>query len=335
VPFRPRVGRLRASALLAPATFALRRARARRVDAALTALVFAAACGIVGSLSLIGAIARREATADLFRRIPPAERSVVSRVGADPAIRGSERNETAASRVMLGLRDIAGAPALVRVWGPVAPADERGTRVVRTLGVHPRLVAGRRPRECRASRCEGVALGREPRLGAVVRWSGVSVRVVGRATLPAAAVEGGIEPIPGFRRIDPTAGDDAQHVEIAASPGQGANDRATEGCRDLLDRGPGRERAHLRLLGVEVTLQRVLDRRIAERLQRPEVVADRRDIGPGGLRELAQHHAALPALGEQVQRGIQKPRTGPHAGLATLIGSRRFHRQLFNQALYQ
>jgi hypothetical protein len=199
VPFRPHVGRLRASALLAPATFALRRARARRVDAALTALVFAAACGIVGSLSLIGAIARREATADLFRRIPSAERSVVSRVGADPAIRGSERNETAASRVMLGLRDIAGAPALVRVWGPVAPADERGTRVVRTLGVHPRLVAGRRPRECRASRCEGVALGREPRLGVVVRWSGVSVRVVGRATLPAAAVAA--RPLLGRRSV--------------------------------------------------------------------------------------------------------------------------------------
>ena len=42
-----------------------------------------------------------------------------------------------------------------------------------------------------------------------------------------------------------------------------------------VERRLARQLVHRRLLRVQITLQRILDRRVAQRLQRPEVVTDR------------------------------------------------------------
>ena len=107
--------------------------------------------------------------------------------------------------------------------------------------------------------------------------------------------------------------------------GERAHHRPREGQREIVERGLRAERAHRLLLGGQVTVERILDRSVAERLQRAEVVAHRRDIGLGGTRQLAESDAILAAFREQVQRSVQEARPCAQTGLATLVRSRRFH----------
>src|SRR4051812_45513180 len=111
-------------------------------------------------------------------------------------------------------------------------------------------------------------------------------------------LEAGIEPIPCFRRIDPSPRDDAYDVEVTTPHRQRAHHWPSERCRHLLDGGSSGQRVHLRLLRGQVTLERVLDRRVAQRLQRAKVVTHGRDIRPGGFGELAQYNAVFSALGD-------------------------------------
>ena len=63
------------------------------------------------------------------------------------------------------------------------------------------------------------------------------------------------------------------------------------------------------------------------------MVAHRRNVGPGGLRDVAEGHAVLPASSEQVQRSIHKLGLRSLTGLATPIRFCLWHRELFNQTL--
>src|SRR5579864_8779617 len=69
----------------------------------------------------------------------------------------------------------------------------------------------------------------------------------------------------------------------------------------------------------------MLDRRLAEGVQRAEVVTHRRDVGPGSIRELSERHAVLAAFGDQVERRVQKPAPRPQTRLVTLVHSHGLH----------
>ena len=110
--------------------------------------------------------------------------------------------------------------------------------------------------------------------------------------------------------------------QVTTPHGQRAHHRSREGRRQRLERDVGAERANRLLLSVQIALERMLDRRVTERLQRAEVVAHRRDVGLSGIGQLPESHAFLAALGEQVQRGIHQSRPRPQTGFATLIHPR-------------
>ena len=65
------------------------------------------------------------------------------------------------------------------------------------------------------------------------------------------------------------------------------------------------------MLSVQIPFQRMLDGRVTKSLQRPEVVAHRRDVAFGGVRDLPERHAILAPLREEFQGGHQEtvPRT--------------------------
>ena len=78
----------------------------------------------------------------------------------------------------------------------------------------------------------------------------------------------------------------------------------SESIRQFLERRLGAQRVHRRLLRVEVLLESVLDRGVAERIQRAEVVAHRRNVGLGGIRELSERDPLLAAFSELVERNL-------------------------------
>ena len=143
-------------------------------------------------------------------------------------------------------------------------------------------------------------------------------------------IEPGAKPVPSPRWIDTAARDDAHHREIATPRAQRMHHRSSERRRQLLERGLGAERAQGLLLSVEVALQRIFDRGVTQRFQRAEVVAHGSDVGVCGIRQLAEGHALLAALGDQVQRRIHESRSRPQAGRATLVGPCRFHRRAYS-----
>ena len=72
----------------------------------------------------------------------------------------------------------------MRVWGPLAPADEFGTRLVSLEGGRAMIAAGRASTGCTRRRCEVLSLSRRPAVGQSVRVGATTLRVVGRARLP-------------------------------------------------------------------------------------------------------------------------------------------------------
>jgi hypothetical protein len=63
------------------------------------------------------------------------------------------------------------------------------------------------------------------------------------------------------------------------------------------------------------------------------VVAHGRDVGLRCIGQLAERHAIFAPFSDQVQGGVQEARPRPQTGLATLVRSRSFHCDLFNQML--
>ena len=118
-------------------------------------------------------------------------------------------------------------------------------------------------------------------------------------------------------------------IRITASStttdGQRPQHRSSERVGQFLERRVGTERAHHRLLRIQVLLECVLERLIAERIQRAEVVAHRRDVGLGSVRELSERDAVLAAFGEHVQRHVHQAGPRPQTGHTTLVHPRRCH----------
>jgi hypothetical protein len=93
--------------------------------------------------------------------------------------------------------------------------------------------------------------------------------------------------------------------------------RANAAANSFFERRRRLQSTHCLVLSVQIPFQRVLDGRITQRLQRPEVVAHGRNVGPGVLRYLPQRHALLTPLREQLQGGRKKAVPRTLTGLAT------------------
>src|SRR5919198_5505129 len=127
---------------------ALRRLRARLFVAAATAAAVGGAGALIGWSSLAAAHAQERNVRLHLRALPPAKRAV--RVVYTTPPLEADRHVAGVQGALAELRDVTEPPRFVRVWHPLAPADERGTRVV--VAGRPRrdveVDAGRLPRSC-------------------------------------------------------------------------------------------------------------------------------------------------------------------------------------------
>src|SRR5256714_11197019 len=198
-PRRPRPLRARSSrqfpslagrcrGVVAPLPLALRRLRARLFVAAATAVAVGGAAALVGWSSLAAASAQEQNVRLHLRALPPGKRAV--RVVSTTAPLEVDRTAATVRGALAGLRDVAEPPRAVRVWHPLAPQDETGTRVV--VAARPRrdvvVDGGRLPRVCAGEVCEGLSLAGRQRLGTRVRLGPVTVVVVRPGSLDPAAL---------------------------------------------------------------------------------------------------------------------------------------------------
>jgi hypothetical protein len=176
----PRVG--------APLHLALRHSRARLFLAAATAVAVGGAAALIGWSSLAAADAQEQNVRLHLRALPPAKRAV--RVVYTTAPLQADPHATGVRRALAELPDVAEPARFVRIWHPLAPADERGTRVV--AAGRPRrdveVDEGRLPRACANDVCEGLSLTSRVRIGERVQLGPVTVVVVGRGSLDPAAL---------------------------------------------------------------------------------------------------------------------------------------------------
>ena len=165
---------------------ALRRLRRHPIEPLLRFAAVLGGCALVCAVSLIGAVGRERATRATLSALPDARRVVRAQVRYEPAISSDAGGEAAAAAAIGRLGDLVQHPVRVRVWGPLAPADEFGTRLVSVQGGRARVVAGRAPGRCGPRRCEVLSLSRRPAVGQSFLVGDTTMRVVGRARLPAA-----------------------------------------------------------------------------------------------------------------------------------------------------
>jgi len=173
----------------APLHLALRRLRERLFVVAATAAAVGGAGALIGWSSLAAADAQERNVHLHLRALPPAKRAV--RVVYTTAPLQADRHSAPVQSALAELRDVTEPSRVVRVWHPLAPADERGTRVV--VAGRPRrdvkVDAGRLPRApCANDVCEGLSLTGRHRVGERVRLGPITVVVVGRGSLDPAAL---------------------------------------------------------------------------------------------------------------------------------------------------
>jgi hypothetical protein len=146
-----------------------------------------ASCALLAAVGIVGAVGREDATRSELASLSAADRALHAQVVFDPAVNDDDRAEARAAAELARLRSMTEPLARVRVWGPVEPADERGTRLVAISGARPQITSGRAAEGgCERSRCEVLSLGPRPRVGSAMQLQGVRLVVVGRARLPAA-----------------------------------------------------------------------------------------------------------------------------------------------------
>src|SRR5919198_607501 len=178
----------RMSRVAAPLHLALRRLRARPFVVAATAAAVGGAGALVGWSSLAAAHAQERNVHLRLRALQPAKRAV--RVVYTTAPLEGDRYAATVRSALSGLRDVTEPPRLVRIWHPLAPADERGTRVL--VAGRPRrdveVDAGRLPRSCTSGVCEGLSVEGRHRIGERIRLGPVVVVVVGRGSLDPVAL---------------------------------------------------------------------------------------------------------------------------------------------------
>src|SRR5438270_3257084 len=118
----------RMTRVAAPLHLALRRLRARLFVAAATAVAVGGAAALVGWSSLAAANAQERNVHLRLGALPPAKRAVRI-VYTTPPLE-LDRNAATVRGAFAALRDVTERPRLVRVWHPLAPPDDTGTRVV-------------------------------------------------------------------------------------------------------------------------------------------------------------------------------------------------------------
>jgi hypothetical protein len=162
----------------------VRRLRARRGGLALTGGAVGVAAALLGSVGIVTTIAREDYTSDHLRRAPPGSVALHAAVG--PAQGSAPLRAAARVNAITGdLRDVAPAQLRLVITGPVAPADEQGTRLVRVVAGAVGIVEGRAPRSCTLAGCEALALTGGAPVGQRLRLDALRVTVVGRARLAA------------------------------------------------------------------------------------------------------------------------------------------------------
>jgi hypothetical protein len=175
--------------LVAPLHLALRRLRERPFVVAATVAAVAGAGALIGWSSLAAGLAQEQNVRLRLRELPTAARAIRV-VYTTPPLEG-DRDAARVRSAFRRLGDVTEPSRAVRVWHPLAPADERGTRVV--VSARPlrdvTVAAGRLPRaRCRNGVCEGLSLAGRHRIGRRVRIGPIAVVVVGRGALDAAAL---------------------------------------------------------------------------------------------------------------------------------------------------
>ena len=170
--------------VLAPTGFALRRMRERPLSVATLFLAAAGAAALVGWSSVAAALAQEQNARSHLRDTPDAERALRIVYFTQPLTPDADAAPVAAA--IHSFRDVTTADRLVRIWHPVAPTDETGTRVV--VARDPRadvdVTAGRLPASgCAGGVCPALGLAGRYRLGERVRLGRTTMRVVGLGSL--------------------------------------------------------------------------------------------------------------------------------------------------------
>ncbi|MEO8689678.1 MAG: hypothetical protein ABI611_15890 [Solirubrobacteraceae bacterium] len=163
---------------------ALRRLRSHPVEPLLLCAAVLGGCALVSAVSLIGAVGREQATHATLSALPDARRDVRAQVRYEPAISSDAGGEAVAAAAIDRLGELVQRPARVRVWGPLAPEDELGTRLVSLTGARAPLLAGRAPAGCARRRCEVLSLSPRPAPGQSFKVGATKLQVVGRTRLP-------------------------------------------------------------------------------------------------------------------------------------------------------
>jgi hypothetical protein len=179
----------RLALLLAPGHLALRRLRERPLATMATVLAVAGAGGLIGWSSIAAARAQERSVHLRLGELEPAKRAVRIAYSTLPLLPDSDEPTVRAELARLG--SLAESRHVVRVWHPIAPADERGTRLV--LSDRPRedvaLTAGRLPAGgCSESGCEALSLVGGHELGRRIRLGPVVATVVGLGSLRSVAL---------------------------------------------------------------------------------------------------------------------------------------------------
>ncbi len=175
------------SGAIRAALFALRRLRHQPLQLTLLVVALAAAGAIVGTSSIVGALALESSVHDQIAAASPAQRALEVEYRLTPG--GGIGTSRASSRLLARFRAVTTAPAAVQVWDPVAPADERGTHLVVAPAGAVRLSSGRLPRGCVRKTCQALALSGGYKLGQRVPLGrGVSLWIVGLGSATNAAL---------------------------------------------------------------------------------------------------------------------------------------------------
>lgn len=174
---------------LFPLLLGVRRAWGRPFQLALIAVPLAAAAAILGASSVVAAVSNEESVRTRIASERAPARAIVAKYGLDSEGLPTARAGSAAQALGL-FRTWTSRPVKVRIWDPIAPADQRGVRLVVIDGAASAvdIASGRLPRECRGQICEGFALSDRLRLGQsrVLGTSDgkrVSLRIVGTGAL--------------------------------------------------------------------------------------------------------------------------------------------------------
>jgi hypothetical protein len=160
-----------------PLLFAARRVRHRPTQLLLLVVPLVIAGGLIGASSLIGELALEDSVRTKLASEPAAGRSFAVEYRVESG-RGQEVG-SAIRRALSSFRAVTGPSVQVQIWDPIAPADQRGVRLVTTGDpTAVELDSGRRPQTCRKRACEGLAIAGHLPVGRVLTIGTVNGRPV-------------------------------------------------------------------------------------------------------------------------------------------------------------